>query len=167
VTVTTLLAVALDDQNLVRALEVLLVVLVWLFFFRVVRAVWVEVRPPQLAGNQAGTGRPAAPPTPTAAPARGRRLRLRILEPEASAGHVVELPDEVTVGRAPGCGVRVDDAYTSSLHARITRRDGALWVEDLGSTNGTWVNAQRVTAPTKIGRGDILQVGGTVFEVVR
>jgi len=166
-TVGALEAVALDDQNLVRALEVLLVVLVWLFFFRVVRAVWVEVRPPRLAGHDVPAGeRPLGPSTP-APGGRGRRLRLRIVEPESAAGQVIELPDEVTVGRAPGCGVRVDDAYTSSLHARLARRDGALWVEDLGSTNGTWVNAQRVTAPTKLGRGDLLQVGGTVFEVVR
>lgn len=165
----TLLAVALDDQNLVRALQVLVVALVWLFFLRVARAVWVEVRPPRPASGPGSASPMAGVAAPAAAPAaaRGRVLRLRIVEPEAMAGHVVDLPDEVTVGRAPGCGVRVDDAYTSSLHARLYRRDGTLWVEDLGSTNGTWVNAQRVTGPTKLGRGDVLQVGGTVFEVVR
>lgn len=158
------LAVALNDQNLVRALEVLLVALIWLFFLRVVRAVWVEVRPPRQHAEAAVVA--AAPqPVPAAAPGRGRRLRLRIIEPEEARGATYDLPEEVTVGRAPGCGVRVDDAYTSSLHARLSRREGALWIEDLGSTNGTWVNAQRVTTATRLGRGDLVQVGGTVFEV--
>lgn len=167
-TAPMLLATSLDDQNLVRALEILVVVLIWLFFLRVIRAVWVEVRPP----------RPAPAPAPRAAPAstdsaarrsggRSQQLRLRIMEPEEARGKTFELADEVTLGRAPGCGVRVDDAFTSSLHARLYRRDGTLWVEDLGSTNGTWVNAQRVVAPVKLGRGDLVQVGGTVFEVQR
>jgi pSer/pThr/pTyr-binding forkhead associated (FHA) protein len=71
------------------------------------------------------------------------------------------------VGRASGCAVHVEDAYTSNLHARVFRREGAVWVEDLGSTNGTWVNAERIDAPTRLGRGDLLQVGGTVFEMAR
>ncbi|MHB8329533.1 MAG: FHA domain-containing protein, partial [Acidimicrobiales bacterium] len=50
---------------------------------------------------------------------------------------------------------------------RLYRRDGGLWVEDLGSTNGTWVNAERIGEVTRLGRGDLLQVGGTVFEVSR
>lgn len=166
-------ATALNNQNLVRALEVLLVALIWLFFLRVIRAVWVEVRPPRtrataVAGQAPVAGMPPAPPTAPPSTGRGaRNLRLRIVEPEESRGQVHELPDEVTVGRAAGCGVRVEDAYTSSIHARVFRRDGGLWVEDLGSTNGTWVNAQRVTGPTRIGRGDLVQVGGTVFEVHR
>jgi pSer/pThr/pTyr-binding forkhead associated (FHA) protein len=61
----------------------------------------------------------------------------------------------------------VDDSYTSSLHARLFRRNGSLWVEDLGSTNGTWVNAERIGSAAKLGKGDLLQVGGTVFEVSR
>ncbi|MDA8268857.1 MAG: FHA domain-containing protein [Actinomycetota bacterium] len=167
-----LFAVSLDNQNLLRALEILVVVLIWLFFLRVIRAVWVEVRPPKVR-EPAMLGAPlaagGAAPGRSPAPARGRsqRLRLRVLEPEDARGQAFDLPDEVTVGRAPGCGVRVDDSFTSSLHARLYRRDGALWIEDLGSTNGTWVNAQRVVTPVKLGRGDLVQVGGTVFEVQR
>jgi pSer/pThr/pTyr-binding forkhead associated (FHA) protein len=90
-----------------------------------------------------------------------------VIEPENVRGHVYDLADEITVGRASGCGVHVDDAYTSNLHARVFRREGAVWVEDLGSTNGTWVNAERIHGPTRLGRGDLLQVGGTVFEMAR
>jgi len=163
------LGTTLDNQNLLRFLEVFLVALIWLFFFRVIRAVWVEVRPPRASrastadvhvGLPAGDGRSNG--------RRGRKtLRLTVVEPEAQRGQSFELTDELTVGRAPGCGVRVEDAYTSNIHARLFRRDGSLWLEDLGSTNGTWVNGERVEKARRLGRGDLLQVGSTVFEVTR
>jgi pSer/pThr/pTyr-binding forkhead associated (FHA) protein len=59
------------------------------------------------------------------------------------------------------------DVYSSNLHARLFRRGDQLWVEDLGSTNGTYVNSERIHRPTRLARGDLLQVGGTVFEVAR
>ncbi|MHB8680732.1 MAG: FHA domain-containing protein [Acidimicrobiales bacterium] len=164
-----LLATSLDNQNLLRLLEVIVVALIWLFFFRVIRAVWVEVRPPRAraATVEVRVGAPAAPARRERGRERAGRLRLKIVEPEAQRGQLFELSDELTVGRAAGCGVRVEDSYTSNIHARLFRRDGGLWVEDLGSTNGTWVNAERVAEPTRLGRGDVLQVGGTVFEVTR
>jgi hypothetical protein len=166
-----LLGSALDNQNLLRVLEVFLVALVWLFFFRVIRAVWVEVRPPKarLATPDVQVGLPQAPLRRERSKGRRKRgtLRLTVVEPEAQRGESFELADELTVGRAPGCGVRVEDAYTSNIHARLYRRDGSLWLEDLGSTNGTWVNGERVDGSTRLSRGDVLQVGATVFEVTR
>lgn len=166
-----LLLTSLDNQNLLRALEVFLVALIWLFFLRVIRAVWVEVRPPKARRKDrkaaeaalAGPGVQAA----TGKRERGRKFRLKVIEPELERGRTYDLADELTLGRAAGCGVRVEDSYTSSIHARLYRRDGTLFVEDLGSTNGTWVNAERILAPTRLGKGDLLQVGGTVFEVDR
>ncbi len=58
-------------------------------------------------------------------------------------------------------------AAGDGLHARLFRRDGRLWVEDLGSTNGTFVNRKKVAAPVALRRGDRLQVGTTVLEVTR
>jgi hypothetical protein len=167
-----ILGSALDNQNLLRVLEVFLVALVWLFFFRVIRAVWVEVRPPKarLAATDVQVGLPQqAAPRKEKGRGRARRgtLRLTVVEPEAQRGESFELADELTVGRAAGCGVRVDDAFTSNIHARLFRRDGSLWLEDLGSTNGTWVNGERLDAATRLTRGDVLQVGATVFEVTR
>jgi hypothetical protein len=167
-----ILGSALDNQNLLRVLEVFLVALVWLFFFRVIRAVWVEVRPPKarLAATDVQVGLPQqVAPRKEKGRARARRgtLRLTVVEPEAQRGESFELADELTVGRAAGCGVRVDDAYTSNIHARLFRRDGSLWAEDLGSTNGTWLNGERLDGTTRLSRGDVLQVGATVFEVTR
>ena len=71
------------------------------------------------------------------------------------------------MGRGGGCGVALNDRMVSQLHARIFRRNGQLFVEDLGSTNGTLLNGQKVSAsqPSAIRKGDRLQVGKTVLEV--
>ena len=92
--------------------------------------------------------------------------KLKVLEPTERRGRVYDLGDELTVGRAGGCQVALgDDTYVSQLHARVIRRDGQFYVEDLGSTNGTYVNRKKVTAPIAIRKGDRLQVGKTVMEL--
>ena len=60
-----------------------------------------------------------------------------------------------------------DDTFTSSVHARVYRRNGELWLEDLGSTNGTWLNDERVRIPSRLQRGDRVKVGSTILEVAR
>jgi hypothetical protein len=153
---------------ILTALKLLLLALIYLFFFRVLRAVWAETTPvaePAAGGAASPTGRRAAPASAPAGPAPAR---LRVVAPEAAKGRTYELGDEVTVGRAPGCQVALtDDTTASQLHARIFRKDGRLMVEDLGSTNGTFVNRKRVTGAHTIRKGDRIQVGATVMEVVR
>ncbi len=80
-------------------------------------------------------------------------------------GRVINLCDDLILGRAAGCSVTIDDDHVSQLHARIFHRSGQLVVEDLGSVNGTYMNRDRVTVPTVIGAGDRLQVGDTILEV--
>ena len=82
------------------------------------------------------------------------------------AGRTYPLADELTVGRAAGCQVTLDDTFASQLHARVFSREGQLLVEDLGSTNGTYLNRQKVQGPQVMRRGDRLQVGNTVLELV-
>jgi pSer/pThr/pTyr-binding forkhead associated (FHA) protein len=78
------------------------------------------------------------------------------------------LGDELTVGRGGGCGVVLpDDTFISTVHARLFRRGTELFVEDLASRNGTFVNGEAVTSPTRLRRGDRVQFGQTVGEVVR
>lgn len=152
-------------ESLLQVLTICLIVLVYLFFFRVIRAVWAELRPPAAhapAGPGADGQREAARPR---APRRKDPTHLVLLEPKDRKGTAWELGDELTVGRAGGCAVALDDAYVSQLHARVFRRDGRLFCEDLGSTNGTYVNKDRVTAAVAVGKGDRLRFGGTVLEV--
>lgn len=160
---------ATNYQALLRPLQWLVVVIIFLFFLRVARAVWVEVRPAgprqTRAERRAGREEDGARQPPRR---KKRQLFLEVVEPGELAGQVHDLDDELTVGRSPGCGVPTTyDVYSSSVHARLYRRSNQLWVEDLGSTNGTYVNSERITKPTKLGKGDLLQVGGTVFQVTR
>ena len=73
----------------------------------------------------------------------------------------------MAVGRAPECEIRLDDTYVSQQHARIFGKSGAWYVEDLGSTNGTFVNDQKLAAPAKVEAGDRIRVGTTVLELKR
>ena len=151
-------------DSLLTILKFCFLAVLYLFFLRVLRAVWAEMRGPSPAQSA-----PVAAPG-RAAPARaswGSRdgTRLRVVEPAEERGRSYELGDELTLGRAGGCQVTIDDNYVSQLHARLFRREGQYYVEDLGSTNGTYLNRRKVTAPIAIRRGDRLQVGKTVLEL--
>jgi pSer/pThr/pTyr-binding forkhead associated (FHA) protein len=93
-------------------------------------------------------------------------VQLAVVEPAELRGRTFPLAEELTVGRAAGCQVTLDDTYASQIHARVFARDGQLFVEDLGSTNGTYLNRRKVQGPQVMRRGDRLQVGNTMMELV-
>lgn len=70
-----------------------------------------------------------------------------------------------TIGRSPEADLSIDDPYASEFHARVGYQDGRTIVTDLGSTNGTYVNGRRVTAPMPVAKGDTVQIGKTILEV--
>ena len=156
-------------EPLLKLLELCLLALLWLFFLRVLRAVWTEVKGP-------------AAVAPRSAPSNGGRRsptrrrgtpRLVVVDPKDRKGHVYDLNEEQTVGRAAGCQITLDDTYVSQLHARVFNRDGTWFVEDLGSTNGTYLNRkgtqnrEKVAGALALRPGDRLLVGKTVMEVTR
>jgi hypothetical protein len=152
-------------EPLLAILKLCALALLYLFFLRVLRAVWAEVAPARAGGG--GNG-PAPAPARRSKPTRrgrGGGDGLVIVEPKEGKGRRFPLDAEVTIGRAAGCDITVDDNYASQLHARVFRREGALHVEDLGSTNGTYLNGRKVAAPLPVKRGDRVKVGATVFEV--
>ena len=75
--------------------------------------------------------------------------------------------DQITIGRAPDSTIVIDDDYASSRHARIYPTDGGWIVEDLGSTNGTWIERTRITQPTVLTPGTPLRVGRTTLQLQR
>ena len=77
------------------------------------------------------------------------------------------LATNTVVGRGAECDLRLDDTFVSQEHARIFAKDGSWYVEDLGSTNGTFVNEQRLAAPAMLTTGDRIRVGTTVLELGR
>lgn len=168
---TVLFGASTNYSAIVRPLQWLVIVLVFLFFLRVVRAVWVEVRPAgprQTRRDRRREARQEQVMTGHTPRRHRKQLFLEVLEPAEQAGRTFDLDEELTIGRSPGCGVPTSyDVYSSTLHARLYRRGDQLWVEDLQSTNGTFVNSERITKPVRLARGDLLQVGATVFEVTR
>jgi hypothetical protein len=158
-------------ESLLTILKCCFLALLWLFFLRVLRAVWAELKAPPLAAvAQAVPGAPAATAAaaPVAARGPGGLGHLKVVEPAEHRGQTFTLGEELTVGRAGGCHVSLpDDTYVSQLHARLFRRDGGLFLEDLGSTNGTFLNRKPVSGATALRRGDRIQVGRTVLEVTK
>jgi pSer/pThr/pTyr-binding forkhead associated (FHA) protein len=160
-------------DQLLNLLKIFLLVLLYLFFFRVLRAVWTEINPPNVAeapagaGRQGRQGRQARPTRPRGLRRAGRNTQpqLRMLEPANLRGRAFVLDEEVTLGRAAGCQVPLEDSYASQVHARVFHRDGQWYVEDLGSTNGTYLNRRRVAGPMVMKRRDRIQIGNTVLEL--
>ena len=170
-------------SSVLAVLKVAFLALLYLFIARVVRAVWVEIYAERrsLAEDVPTGAAPAmAPNVPVAQtiPAKTKRDRkaadkvasvssLKVVEPPERRGISYPVSDEMTVGRAEGCAVSLDDTFASQLHARIFRRENEYYVEDLGSTNGTFLNRKRVHGPVPIRKNDRLQVGNTVMELQR
>ena len=75
------------------------------------------------------------------------------------------LSEPLEIGRSEGSQIRLDDTYVSTNHARLFPRNGSWYVEDLGSTNGTYLNQERVSSSSEVHPGDTLKVGKTVLEL--
>ena len=159
-----------------------LLVLLWLFVFSVVgvlrgdiygtRVVSRTPRKPAPAKRQ-----PAARPTKAdkadkaATPRTPRRQqssspRTLVVTQGALTGTSLPLREAGTViGRNPECALVLDDDFASGRHAKIFHRDGAWFVEDLGSTNGTFLGSERLTGPVRVEVGTTLRIGKTVIEL--
>lgn len=151
-------------ESALTLLKFLFLALIYLFLWAVVRVVVRELRAPALAPAGVGRAAPAkrrsAPPKPFAT--------LRVVAPESHKGEVVPVDGEITVGRGGGCALVIaDDHYASTVHARVFRRGNDLFVDDLQSRNGTFVNGTRITSTTRLKRNDRVQFGQTVCDVVR
>lgn len=162
------LAEAVPEAAL-TALKYCFLALLFLFLWRVVRVVLLELRAPAAVAAPAPGDAAAKPAAQQPASKADRKAaRLRIIDPPEHRGETYPLGDELTVGRGGGCGIVLTaDEFVSTVHARVFRRGEDLLVEDLGSRNGTFVNGERVAAPTRVKRGDRVQFGQTVAEVVR
>ena len=143
------------SHGLVEVLRYFLLALLWLFFLYASRMVLVDVRRSRATAQASRSEEPVA-------------LHLRVLEPKEHRGQNFTLENDVTLGRSPACVVVLaNDSYASSVHARVYRLDGEVWLEDLGSTNGTFINEERLGDPVRLQRGDKVKVGSTVLEVRR
>ncbi|GGW43417.1 FHA domain-containing protein FhaB/FipA [Streptomyces caelestis] len=122
------------------------------------------------AGRQQQAARQAPPPQrqQSGGGRRGRNAPTKLVVTEGTlTGTTVALQGQtITLGRAHDSTIVLDDDYASSRHARIyPDRDGQWIVEDLGSTNGTYLDRNRLTTPTPIALGAPIRIGKTVIEL--
>ncbi len=149
-------------ETTLLVLKIAFLVLLYVFIWRIVRSASRDLRLPQesmiLAPQQAAAA--GLVPQP-----ENRELgRLVVLaSPVLGQGDVVTLDSHaLTIGRGPANDVPLAaDEYASTRHARIEPRRDGIWVEDIGSTNGTFVNGIRLTRERRLAPGDVLRVGET------
>lgn len=133
------------------SLRYLFLGLLFIFLIIVVRAVYRDVN------------------APAAAPRVSRRKKremphLLVVAADRNIGARYYLVDDVRIGRAGDCQIVIDDTYASQQHARVREDNGGFVVEDLGSTNGTYVNGRKISYPLELRHGDRIKIGKTVFE---
>jgi hypothetical protein len=144
-------------------LKIVLLLLLYFFVWRAVRAVVLD-----LYGGRIRERRPrAAEPKPKRGRARGAPSKIVVLDADGGRVSTHKLTGTIQIGRGKQCEIQPDDTYVSQVHARISNRNGSWVVEDLGSTNGTYLNQRKVSGPTGISPGDRIRIGKTVLEVRR
>ena len=139
----------------------LLLVLLWLFIYLVLRALKTDVFG-NVGMRQAGRsdrrggilGR------------NSRTIRHLVVTQGALAGTRITLAEQpVLLGRADSCTLVIDDDYASNQHARLSPHGTDWFLEDLGSTNGTYLDRTKVTTPVKVAAGTPIRIGKTVIEL--
>ena len=139
-------------------LKFLLLGMLYIFIARAVRVIGQELK-----------GVDAAPAPRSAAPASsGKRKKAPskgVVVQGDKKGSTIHLDEELIIGRGEKCRLVLDDTYVSTVHARIFAKGDRYMLEDLGSTNGTYLNRKRVTSPVELQRGDQVKIGKTVMEL--
>lgn len=135
--------------------------LIFLFLARAVKAMFLEI-----SGPRPQRGGPPAPAVPAPRSAGRAPDKMAVTAPDAKP-RSFDIGDELIIGRADKCHVVISDSYASQIHARVFRRQDAVYIEDMGSTNGTYLNRRKVTAPLQVNRGDSARIGKTEMEFKR
>lgn len=129
--------------------KLLLLALMYLFLFAAIRAGIGLVRGAGPGAVEAG-------------------LALKVATgPRELRGTKVAIAGPVVIGRTPGADIVIADDFISSQHARVSPRGDGAVLEDLGSTNGTILNGQRISAPVLLETGDEIELGTVVLKVVK
>lgn len=153
--------VAVEEALLL--LKIGFLVLLYLFLWKIVRTASRDLRTPQesfvLAPQQVRKA---------TSPEKRAKGRLVVVADGDGKGPVFEIDAAaVTVGRGHANDIPLEDEFASTQHARLEAREDGVWVEDVGSTNGTVVNGTRIDGPRKLAPGDVIRIGDTDFRFER
>jgi hypothetical protein len=174
---------ATEDYDLMNALTLTLIRLaflavLWLFVIAAVGVVRTDLFGPSASSRRQARKSRQAPPRP-AAPAkppkpgrasrasRGTPSQLLVTAGDLAGTTIPLTGQQITIGRANDATLVLNDDYASTRHARLFPQDGQWIVEDLGSTNGTFLDRQKVTQPVSVSVGVPIRIGKTVLELRR
>ena len=151
-------SVAVDELLLV--LKIAFLVLLYLFIWRIVRTASRDLRLPQesfiLAPSAAAGGHASRP-----GPITGRLVVVKSADLQDGEGFELNSA-QLTIGRGNQNDIPIaTDEYASARHARFEPRQDGVWVQDLGSTNGTFLNGTRLDRPRRLAQGDVVRIGET------
>ena len=142
---------------IVTTLKYLFIALLYLFIARAIRVIYLDLVGPRVSrSSQAQRRQPTR--------RRGTPKLISVTEPDAPM-RTYQLEGELVFGRTEDCDIALADTYVSTKHARIFDKEGTWFVEDIGSTNGTYLNRVKVSAPAPLAVGDEIRVGKTIVEV--
>jgi pSer/pThr/pTyr-binding forkhead associated (FHA) protein len=151
------------DEPLVVALKFGFLAVLYLFLIWVARSALKDLG----RGAEPAAAGPVQPPGAQRAPAQSSRSVDAQLVVVAAKGYEPgtswNVDGGVTMGRSEGAEIRVDDQFASSSHARLFRRGDSMWVEDMGSTNGTYLNGRQISAAEPLKRGDVIRIGDSEY----
>jgi pSer/pThr/pTyr-binding forkhead associated (FHA) protein len=149
-------------------IKVLFLALLWLFIASAVSVIRSDLfgrtvpAPDQPAPQE--LERPAPPPKKSKR-TRGEP-RVLVITQGSQTGQSADLSNGlILIGRGAETQLSLDDDYVSTRHARVVSGENGIYIEDLGSTNGSYVNGQRITAPTTITLSDTIRIGRTVMRL--
>ena len=149
-------------------IKVVFLALLWLFILSAVSVIRSDLfGKPVRTSDQPQPQELETPPPPSRKGKRQRgEPRVFMISQGSQAGLSASLADGVImIGRSADCQLILDDDYVSTRHARVVTTPNGIYVEDLASTNGTYVNGQRITAPTTITLVDSVRIGKTVMRL--
>jgi pSer/pThr/pTyr-binding forkhead associated (FHA) protein len=136
------------------ALRFVFLAILYVFIVLLIRAIYLDTKAPAYE--------PAA--KPSRRKSKQSRPQLVVVTADRNIGARYGLTEHITIGRAAGSNIVIDDTYASQLHARVFRSEGGFQIEDLGSTNGTYVNGRKISYPIELREGDRIKIGKMVFE---
>src|SRR4051794_20171493 len=143
------------DEPLAAALKFGFLAVLYLFLLWVARSASRDVARTAAAGLPGGADGGQAPPG---------RPRLEVVAAMGfEPGTEFPVNGGVTLGRAPGADIRVDDPFASSSHARVFPRGRYVYIEDMGSTNGTFLNGRQLKRPQQLSVSDSIRIGDTEY----
>jgi hypothetical protein len=155
------------DEPVAVALKFGFLAVLYLFLLWIARSAMKDLRR-GTAG--AAAAEPVEPPSPRRRAPAIPNLRAGVqprLEVVAAMGHqpgtTFDVGGGATLGRSDGADIRVDDPFASSAHARIFERGDFMYLEDMGSTNGTYLNGRQVKAPERLKMADSVRIGDTEY----